>query len=45
MVERTTHAIANNGFSGLRSSSPTSGFVSVDRFVTSQSFTGHSVNR
>jgi len=28
-----THAIANKGFSGLRSSSPALSFVSVDRFV------------
>lgn len=28
-----THAIANKGFSGFRSSSPASIFVSVDSFV------------
>jgi hypothetical protein len=31
--EPPTHAIANKGFSGLRSSSPASSFVSVDSFV------------
>lgn len=40
----TTHAIANKGFRGLRSSSPASSFVVVDRQVAPQSFTGHSVN-
>ena len=36
------HSIANKGFSGMRSSPPTSSFVSIDGFVTPQSFTGHS---
>jgi hypothetical protein len=41
----TTHAIANKGFSGLRSSSPASSFVSVDSFSTPQSLTAHSLTR
>jgi len=43
-AQPTTHAIANKGFNGLRSLSPASSFVSVDRLVAPQSFTGHSVN-
>jgi len=36
-----THAIANKGFSGMRSSSPASNFISVDKSAATHSFTVH----